>query len=162
MSTKQDPPEIDPRDEMLREMRAELDDFKVIARRLLAADDKNAALSQAEAEARAPMLEPLEDERKRIMAHWESEEKVMISIAPTVDDDRIRNDARARLKDPTLPYLPRMFQVNGVQLAIPVGTLTKVPLSIAQLYEYTLNPWAARQITPPVTFDEAEQRVGLA
>lgn len=152
----------DPRDEEISKLREELGDLARLVTRVLASADQPAAVSQAEAEKKAEPLEPKENERARILAYWESEEKVLISIAPTSDDTRIRDDARARFRDPTLDYLPRTFQVNGVQLAVPVGRLTRVPLSIAQLYEYMLNPWQARGIQPPVTFDENEARIGIA
>lgn len=153
--------EEDPRDAMLREMRAELDDFKVIARRLF--NDQPAPMpTREELEKRAPMLEPIEDERKRFMVAWAAEPKVWVMIAPNADDEKIRNDARARLKNPDLDYLPRTHQVNGIQLHIPVGEQTSVPQSIADKIAYEANPWKARRITPPVTFDQAEQRIGVA
>lgn len=156
----------DPRDvalaELLETVRTLQADYTVLARRVLAAEDQPAALSQVEFEKKAAPLEPVESERARILAAWDAEEKVLISIAPDANDTKIRDDARARLRDPNLDFLPRTFQVNGVQLAVPVGRLTRVPMSIAQLYEYMTNPWAARQITPPITFDQAELRIGVA
>jgi hypothetical protein len=153
--------EEDPRDEMLREMRAELDDFKIIARRLLA-DQPAPMPSREELEKRVPMLEPVADERQRFEAAWAAEPKVMVIIAPNADDERIRNDARARLRNPDLDYLPRTHQINGIQLHIPVGSPHMVPQSIADKIAYESNPWKARGITAPITFDQAEQRIGVA
>jgi hypothetical protein len=87
---------------------------------------------------------------------------VQIVISPNADDEKIRNDARARLRQPDLDYLPRTFQVNGVQISVPVGEQTSVPESIAALHAYTVNPLKARHIVAPITFAQAEQRIGVA
>ena len=165
------------RDAALEALRAELADLRTqissrasiedMLARIVAAGDKPATISQQEAEAKAPPLEPVADERARILAAWDAEEKVLLSIAPDQNDERARLALQANAKragqDPEgVGYPPRTFQVNGVQLHIPVGELTHVPRSIADLYAYTLNPWKARGVTKPITFEQAETRMGLA
>lgn len=151
----------DPRDEEMRKMQAQLEGLTLLVQRVLSSDDRPAAISQAEVEKKAPPLESVTDERKRFEAAWAAEERVTIMLSPTQDDVSIRDDARARLKNPNLDYLPRVHQINGIQLAIPVGQMYSVPLSIAAKIAYEQNPWQARGITPPVTFDQAEARMGL-
>ena len=145
----------DPRDIELEQLRAEVSGLSALVRRVLSERE----VTVAEKEKAAPALEPVETERERIMAAWRSEPKVQIFIAPDDNDKR----AAAALVARGLPseFPPMVFQVNGVQLAVPKGKPTAVPESIAALYSYMLDPWSARGIVRPITFDEAEARLGV-
>src|SRR5207237_7757326 len=92
----QPPPAEDPRDEQIRKMQAQLEGLTILVQRVLASDDQGAALSQADVEKNAPPLEPVADERARILAAWDAEERVMISIAPDVNDQRAREALQAQ------------------------------------------------------------------
>ena len=149
----------DPRDLELEQLRAEVSGLSALVRRVLSEREVTAAQTIAEREKAAPMLEPVETERERIMAAWRAEPKVQIFIAPDDNDKR----AAAALVAKGLPseFPPMVFQVNGVQLAVPKGKPTTVPESIAALYSYMLDPWSARGIVKPYTFEEAEARLGV-
>lgn len=100
-------------------------------------------------------LEPAASERDRILAFWAAEPRVQIHVAPTEDEQKAAKAMKTR------EFPPRIFQVNGVQMALPVGKITTVPESIAALYAYTLDPWSARRDPKPHTFEEAEERLAL-
>lgn len=145
---------------------AKLSELEVQVRTLMAilgqrGQDSADALSQKQAEENLAKQQPLESvtsERDRIMAAWAAEPRVGIIIAPDEDDKRALQAMRQRGADAGYP--PRLFKVNGVELAINVGKPVQVPASIADLYAHTMNPWAAQSVLPPVTFEENEARLG--
>lgn len=136
-------------------LRAEVRGLTTLVRNVLAERD---TLPAPAAPADPPPLEPIANERDRILAAWAAESKVSIFIAPDDNERRIRDEMVA--KGAASEFPPRVFQVNGVQLAVPVGKSTTVPESIAAMYEYMLNPWAAQQKQPPPTFEQVEARMG--
>ena len=97
-------------------------------------------------------LEPLESERDRILKFWASEPRVQIFVAPNEDDKKAAKENGGE-------FLPQLFQVNGVQVAVPKGKPTSVPQSIADLYAYMLDPWSAQNKAKPITFEEAELKL---
>jgi hypothetical protein len=108
------------------------------------------------AEKRIAEAEPLEThagERERMLAYWASEERVTIVIQPDEDDKK------AALAHKTREFPPMVFKVNGVEIAVPKGRMTKVPQSIADLWMYMLDPWSARSVAKPHTFEDAEARL---
>lgn len=113
--------------------------------------------------AKAPPLEPVENERDRILNAWATERAAgqveAIFIPPDDNDKRAAEALGAKGLDPVFP--PQIFQVNGVQVAVPKGESTTVPASIAAIYRYMTNPWKARGVIKPLTFDQNEARLGL-
>lgn len=142
----------DPRDAEIDSLRAEVSGLSALVRRVLA--ERDAPVAKPE----PPQLEPVENERARILAAWASEPKVAIFIAPDENDQRAANELVARGFRPEFP--PQIFKVNGVELAVPKGKSATVPESIGALYEYMLNPWESQHKLPPLTFDQVEARMG--
>lgn len=144
----------DSRDAEIAEMRSQLQGLTTLVSAVLAARGPDIQVAPT-----PPVpLESVESERDRILNAWAAEPRVAIFIAPDENDRRAAEDLQARGFPATFP--PHIFQVNGVQLAVPVGESTTVPASIAALYEYTLNPWKAQQKLKPLTFDVIAARMG--
>lgn len=150
----------DPRDAQMRQMAAQIEGLTLLVKSALT----STADARKELEAKAPPLEPIESERERIIAAW-AEERASgrveaIFIAPDENDQKAAQALAARGLEPVFP--PMLFQINGVQLAIPKGESYVVPASIAAMYRYMTNPWRARGVHAPITFEQAEARLGLA
>lgn len=143
----------DPRDVEIDSLRAEVSGLSALVRRVLA--DRDAPVAKPE----PPQLEPVENERARILAAWAAEPRVSIFIAPDENDQRAANDMAAKTGKAS-EFPPRVFKVNGVELAVSVGQSVTVPESIGALYEYTLNPWKSQHKVKPLTFDQIEARMG--
>lgn len=147
-------PEPDARDAAMAEMQAQIQGLTVLVSNVLGARGANIAVAPT-----PPVpLEPVANERDRILAAWAAEPRVSIFIAPDENDQRAANEMAARGLEPEFP--PRVFQVNGVQLAVPVGESTTVPESIAALHAYMLNPWKSQHKVKPVTADVIFARMG--
>jgi hypothetical protein len=143
----------DARDLELAEMRQQLQGLTTLVSAVLAARDTSVV-----APTPPPPLEARETERDRVLAAWAAEPRTAIFIAPDENDRRAADDLQARGLPAEFP--PRIFQVNGVQLAVPVGESTTVPESIAAMYSYMLNPWKSQQKQKPLTFDAIAARLG--
>jgi hypothetical protein len=149
-----DQPAADPRDLEMDAMRQQLQGLTILVRSVLGERVADVQVAPAP----PPPLEPRESERDRVLAYWASEPRVAIFIAPDDNDRRAADDLQARRLPAEFP--PRVFQVNGVQIAVPVGEQTTVPQSIAAMYEYMLNPWKAQQKQRPLTFEAIAARLG--
>jgi hypothetical protein len=144
----------DARDLELAEMRQQLAGLTTLVRSVLAANVADVTAERTP----PPPLEPQETERDRVLKAWAAEPRVAIFIAPDDNDRRAADDLAARKLPAVFP--PRVFQVNGVQIAVPVGEQTTVPQSIAAMYEYMLNPWKSQQQQKPLTFEAIAARLG--
>jgi hypothetical protein len=147
-------PVPDPRDAELASMRAQLEGLTVLVRSVLAERVADVQVAPTP----PPPLEPRESERDRQLAAWDAEPHVAIFIVPDENDRRAADELQARGLPPVFP--PQIFQVNGVQCAVPKGESTLVPESIAAMYGYMLNPWKSQQKLPPLTFDVLAARMG--
>lgn len=157
---KEEQPGLAPETSDVEALRAEVRGLTSLVRSVLA-EREVTPLADREAEiAKRQPLEPRESERDRILNAWSAEPRVAIFIAPDENETRIRDERVARGLPSEFP--PRTFQVNGVQLAVPVGKSTSVPESIAAMYEYMLNPWQSQQKLPPLTFEQMEARLSAA
>lgn len=144
------------------ELKSQIAGLTVLVRSVLS-EREVSTVSVAEREKVAAEKMPLEsvaNERERILSAWAAEPQVKIFIAPDENDTRIRDEKVARGLSPEFPS--RIFQVNGVKAEVPVGRQATVPESIAAMYEYMLNPWAAQMKLPPLTFEQVEARLGAA
>lgn len=142
----------DARDAEIDSLRAEVSGLSALVRRVLAERDTPPAKPEP------PALEPVENERARILAAWAAEPRVSIFVVPDENDQRAANALVAKGLPPEFP--PQVFKVNGVELAVPKGKSTTVPESIGALYEYMLNPWESQHKLPPLTYDQVEARMG--
>jgi hypothetical protein len=144
----------DPRDLEMDAMRQQIQGLTTLVSAVLAARDTSVVAPPP-----PPVpLEPKETERDRILAAWASEPRVEMTINPDENDRRAASALAAKGLPAEFP--PHIFQVNGVQLCVPVGEQTSVPQSIAALYAYTQNPWKAQQKQKPLTFDVIAARLG--
>lgn len=136
-------------------MRAQIQGLTVLVSNVLAARTADITVGPPP---EAPPLEPRESERDRILNAWAHEPRVQIFIAPDENDRRASDALAARGLPPEFP--PMVFQVNGVQLAVPKGEQATVPESIAALYAYMINPWKSQHKVAPLTFDAIAARMG--
>lgn len=114
-------------------------------------------------EQKAPEPEPLIDvatERRMVIESLASQKRVGLFIAPNEDEKQMADRMKKLARVGQDIYPPRLFRVNGVEIAVPVGKLTEVPQTIAEMYAYAENPWQALNTPPPITFEEATERLG--
>ena len=149
-----DTPTTSTRDDVAA-LRAEVANMKELVRAVL---DARVSVP-AELSPPAP-LEPHASEIERFSKAWAAEPKDQIFINPDGTEETVRLQVTRKLGTEA-PYPPRHFQINGIGVDLPVNEFVSVPASIAALYQHTVNPYLGRGVVKPITFDQAEARMGL-
>jgi hypothetical protein len=87
-------------------------------------------------------LEADKRQREATLEAWRTEPKEAVWIEPDLSEQKIA----AVMANGEMP--PRVFRINGLEYAAPVGQVVEVPASIAAMIRYTQRPRAGVKPNP--------------